>query len=80
VVGDLITKVAQGSADPVDIVGYDVADAVKLIRGNKGTEVRLTLRKQDGSSKTVSLIREKIEQDEGRVRSAIIGEGDHKTG
>ncbi|MBA5735214.1 PDZ domain-containing protein, partial [Escherichia coli] len=44
VVGDLITKVAQGSADPVDIVGYDVADAVKLIRGNKGTEVRLTLR------------------------------------
>ncbi|MFX7712961.1 PDZ domain-containing protein, partial [Acinetobacter baumannii] len=53
VVGDLITKVAQGSADPVDIVGYDVADAVKLIRGNKGTEVRLTLRKQDGSSKTV---------------------------
>lgn len=80
VVGDLITKVAQGSAEAVDIAGYDVEDAVKLIRGNKGTEVRLTLRKQDGSSKTVSLIREKIEQDEGRVRSAVIGEGDHKTG
>jgi carboxyl-terminal processing protease len=80
VVGDLVIKVAQGSADPVDIGGYDVEDAVKLIRGNKGTEVRLTIRKQDGSTRTVSLVREKIEQDEGRVRSAVIGDGDNKTG
>jgi carboxyl-terminal processing protease len=41
VVNDVITKVAQGNEEPVDVAGYDTQDAVKLIRGNKGTEVRL---------------------------------------
>lgn len=71
-VGDQILKVAQGSAEPVDLAGFFVEDAVKVIRGKQGTEVRLTLKKADGSVKTVSLIRDKIVQDETFARSAIV--------
>jgi carboxyl-terminal processing protease len=78
-VGDIVTKVAQGKDEPVDLTGLAVEDAVKIIRGNKGTEVRLSLRKQDGSIKVVSIIRDEIVQDEVYVRSAIIN-GKEKIG
>lgn len=78
--GDMIVKVGQGREEPVDVSGYETEDAVKLIRGNKGTEVSLTIKKQDGTSKVVHLIREKIEQDEGLARSAVIREGNDKIG
>ena len=54
-VGDAILKVGQGNQEPVDLTGYTVPDAVKIIRGDKGTEVRLTLKKTDGAIKVVSL-------------------------
>ena len=44
VAGDIIIKVAQGSNEPVDVSGYGTEDAVKLIRGDKGTEVRITFK------------------------------------
>jgi carboxyl-terminal processing protease len=78
-VGDIILKVAQGAAEPVDIAGFETTDAVKLIRGLKGTEVRLTMKKTDGSIKVVSLIRDKIVQEETFARSAIV-KGEHKMG
>ncbi len=59
-VGDAVMKVAQGAEEPVDLTGFDVEDAVKLIRGKKGTEVRLTLKKADGSIKIVTMIRDEI--------------------
>ncbi len=78
--GDEIMKVAQGDEPPVDVTGYGVQDAVKIIRGEKkGSEVRLTLRKIDGSIKVVSLIRDKINLDETFVKSVVI-EGEHKIG
>lgn len=80
VAGDVIIKVAQGANEPVDVSGYGTEDAVKLIRGDKGTEVRITFKKQDGTTKIVSLIREKIEQDEGLARSAVIMQGKDKIG
>ncbi|MBI5371429.1 MAG: carboxy terminal-processing peptidase [Sphingobacteriales bacterium] len=79
-VGDIIQKVAQGKEEPVDLTGYLVTDAVKVIRGQKGTEVRLTVKKLDGSVKTVSLIRDKIVQDESFARSAIVKEGSSRIG
>ena len=79
-IGDAITKVAQGSAEPVDLTGYTVPDAVKLIRGKKGTEVRLTLKKADQSIKTVTLIRDEIIQDETFARSAVINTPKGKLG
>jgi carboxyl-terminal processing protease len=78
--GDIIAKVGQGADSSVDLTGYDVTDAVKIIRGEKGSEVVLTLRKKDGSLKTVSLTRDKIVQDETYVRSAVINEGTSKIG
>lgn len=77
---DIIVKVAQGANEAVDITGYDVTDAVKLIRGNKGTEVRLTIKKQNGTIKVVALIRDEIIQDESYVRSAIINDNGKKIG
>lgn len=79
-VGDVIMKVAQGTEAPVELTGYMVEDAVKLIRGKKGTEVRLSLKKNDGTLKTVSLVREKIVQDETFARSAVVQEGTSKIG
>jgi carboxyl-terminal processing protease len=79
-VGDAVVRVAQGSDTPVELAGFTVEDAVKIIRGKKGTEVRLTLRKKDGTLKTVSLIRDKIVQDETYVRSAVINQGTSKIG
>jgi carboxyl-terminal processing protease len=72
--GDVVLKVGQGSAEPVELTGLDVEDAVKIIRGNKGTEVKLTMKKQDGTVKVISLIRDEIVQDEVYVRSAILND------
>lgn len=74
-VGDVVMKVAQGDATPAELTGFAVEDAVKLIRGKQGTEVRLTLKKKDGTLDTISLTREKIVQDEVFARSAVIDNG-----
>jgi len=80
VVNDVIVKIAQGAEEPVDVTGYETTEAVKLIRGDLGTEVRLTVRKPDGTTKVVALIREKIVLDEGFARSAVIQNGNEKIG
>jgi len=58
-VGDKILKVAQGEDDenPVDMVGMKVRKAVNYIRGEKGTEVILTVRKLDGQKMDIPIIR-----------------------
>ena len=79
-VEDEIIKIAQGKSEPVDVTGYSVTDAVKLIRGSeKNSEVRLTLKKADGTTKVVSLLRDKINLEETFVKSAIVN-GTHKIG
>lgn len=78
--GDIIQKVAQGNEEPTDLTGFVVTDAVKVIRGKKGTEVKLTLKKTDGSIKVISLIRDEIVQDETFARSAIVNNGGSKIG
>jgi carboxyl-terminal processing protease len=69
--GDVILKVGQAAADPVDVVGMDLDDAILLIRGKKGTEVRLTVRKPDGSTKVIPIIRDVVVIEEGYAKSAI---------
>ena len=78
--GDFIVRVAQDGEAPVELSGFTVQDAVKLIRGKLGSKVTVTLRKKDGTLKTVSLVREEIVQDEAFVRSAIVNEGNQKVG
>jgi carboxyl-terminal processing protease len=79
-VGDIILKVGQGNEEPVDLTSYMVEDAVKIIRGNKGTEVKLTLKKADGSVKVVALVRDEIIQDEKFAKSVIIQSDKGKIG
>ena len=79
-VGDVIVRIGQGADTPVEAAGFMIEDAVKLIRGKKGTEVRLTVRKKDGTLKTISLIRDTIVQDETYARSAVITQGTSKIG
>ncbi len=77
---DEIIKVGQGKNEPVDVTGYAVSDAVKLIRGaEKGSEVRLTVKRADGSIKVIVLIRDDIKLEDTFAKSAII-KGDNKIG
>ncbi len=70
--GDEILKVAQGAADPVDITHMDMEDAIELIKGKKGTEVRLTVRKKDHSLKVIPIVRDVVEIEETFAKSAIL--------
>jgi carboxyl-terminal processing protease len=80
-IGDIVLKVAQGADAPQELVGFEVPDAVRLIRGKKGTEVRLTIKKPDGSIKVITMIREKINLEETFAKSAVItGENNSRIG
>jgi carboxyl-terminal processing protease len=70
--GDLILKVAQGEAEPVSIVDMKIDDAVQLIRGKKGTEVRLTVKKASGAIVTISIIRDIVILEDRYAKSAIV--------
>ncbi len=70
--GDEIIKVAQGDSAAVDVQGYDLDDAVKLIRGPKGTTVKLTVKKVDGATKVIPIVRGEVQRDEVFAKSAII--------
>ncbi len=70
--GDIVMKVSQGSAEPVDIVGMRLDDVVKKIKGPKGSEVRLTVKKVDGSIKTISIIRDIVEIEETYAKSSVV--------
>jgi len=80
--GDLILKVAQGDGEPLNIVGMRLDDAVQFIRGKKGTEVRLTVKKPDGSIVIISIIRDVVIIEETFAKSAILKKegSDFKTG
>lgn len=78
--GDLIMKVAQGNEDALDIAGMRLDDVVKKIKGPKGTEVRLTVKKIDGSVKVVSIIREVVELEETYAKSSIVNKNGKKYG
>lgn len=78
-VGDRIVKVAQGDAEPVEIVGMRQDDAVRLIRGKKGTEVRLTVRKKDESIVVIPIIRDVVEIEQTYAKSAILKKKNSKT-
>ena len=71
--GDIILKVAQGDKEPLDIVGMRLDDAIKFIKGKKGTEVKLTVKKKlDGSIEVISIIRDVVQLDETFVKSSIV--------
>ncbi|MBT7623671.1 MAG: carboxy terminal-processing peptidase, partial [Flavobacteriaceae bacterium] len=80
-IGDEIIKVGQANEQPVDVIGMRLEDAIKLIKGPKDTEVRLTIRKKiDGEIKVVPVIRDLIRLEEPYAKSTIIKKDDNKYG
>jgi carboxyl-terminal processing protease len=71
-VGDVIMKVAQGPADPVDVTDMRLDEAVQLIRGKKGTEVRLTVKKPDASVIVIPIIRDIVVIEDTYAQSVIL--------
>ena len=78
--GDLIMKVAQGNGEAVDVVGMRLDDVVKKIKGPKGSEVRLTVKKVDGTIKIISIIRDIVEIEETYAKSSIVNKNGLKYG
>jgi len=78
--GDVILKVAQGDQEPVSVEGMRLDKAIQLIRGKKGTEVRLTVRKPDGSILLVSIIRDIVVLEATYAQSAVINNNGKKIG
>ncbi|EKT4526193.1 carboxy terminal-processing peptidase [Flavobacterium psychrophilum] len=78
--GDLVLKVAQGSNEPVDVTGMRLDEVVKKIKGPKGTEVRLTVKKVDGSIVVIPIIRDIVEIEETYAKSSIVEKNGVKYG
>ena len=71
--GDMILKVRQeNDSEPVSIVGYRLADAVKLIKGEKGTNVFLTVKKVDGTVSEISIERDIVLLEETYIKSSLV--------
>ena len=74
--GDRITGVAQGGDPIVDVVGWRLDDVVRLIRGEKGSTVRLQVLPEDeppgGATTVVSLVRDKIKLENRAASKKII--------
>ena len=78
---DLILKVKQEGGEPVEIIDWRINDAVKIIRGKKGTKVTLTVRKPDGSVKNITITRDVVVLEETYAKSLILHDQDNvKTG
>ena len=77
--GDAILKVRQDNEDePVGILNMRLSEAVKLIKGKKGTKVHLTVKKVDGTVTEVTVKRDIVLLEETYIKSSIV-EKDNKT-
>ncbi|HCD68003.1 MAG TPA: tail-specific protease [Bacteroidetes bacterium] len=78
---DLILKVKQEGGEPIEIIDWRINDAVKIIRGKKGTKVTLTVRKPDGSVKNITITRDVVVLEETYAKSLVLHDQDNiKTG
>lgn len=70
--GDVIIKVAQANEEPIDIAGMRLDDVIKKIKGPKGTLVKLTVKKVDGTVKVVPIVRDEVETEETFAKSSVV--------
>ena len=75
---DLIMAVSQGDDEPVDVNGMVIDDVVDMIRGKKGTEVRLTVKKKDGAKEVIAIERDVVIMEEGYAKSTLLSSPDNK--
>ncbi|MFC0251698.1 carboxy terminal-processing peptidase [Massilia consociata] len=75
-VGDRIVGVAQGNGPFTDVLGWRIDDVVQLVRGEKGSVVRLDVLPGDAGPDakhvTVSMVRKKISMEEQAAKKSII--------
>ena len=77
--GDAILKVRQDNEDePIGILNMRLSEAVKLIKGKKGTKVHLTVKKVDGTVTEVTVKRDIVLLEETYIKSSIV-EKDNNT-
>lgn len=74
---DKIVGVAQGDKEMVDVIGWRLDEVVKLIRGPKGSKVRLEVipasnPPSDQTSKVVSIIREAVKLEEQAAQKSVL--------
>lgn len=69
---NVILEVAQGLEEPVDITDMRLKDAVRMIRGPKGTEVRLTIRQSDGHQLVIPITRDVVQMEDTFVKSSLL--------
>ncbi len=75
-VEDVILKVKQEDEEyPINIVGMRINDAIKYIKGPKGTKVTLTVKKVDGSIKDIEITRDVVELVETYAKSSVVNKG-----
>ncbi len=80
-VGDIILKVRQNDQDEAaNIIGMPISDAVKLIKGPKGTNVILTIKKVDGEVVDLKIKRDIVLLEETYVRSSIVSKHENLYG
>ncbi|MGY5453478.1 carboxy terminal-processing peptidase [Agarivorans sp. MS3-6] len=81
---DKIVGVAQGKEELVDIIGWRLDDVVDLIKGPKGTTVRLEILssggKVDGKTKIVDIVRDKVRLEDRAAKSEVIEINGKKVG
>lgn len=76
-VGDVILKVRQEDEEqPMSIVGMRLDNAIKFIKGPKGTKVTLTVKKVDGTLKDITITRDIVELEETYAKSSIVKKDD----
>ena len=68
---DTILAVSEKGGESVDISEMRIREAVGFIRGPKGTEVRLTVQKPDGSKLTIPILRDVVRIEETYVKSTV---------
>src|SRR5215469_7511396 len=74
-VGDRIVGVAQENGEFTDLIDMPLGQAVEMIRGQKGTTVRLTIipaNASDATRKTVSLVRDEIKLEDQQAKARIV--------
>jgi len=74
---DIILKVAQGDGEAADVMGLEIDDVVAKIRGPKGTTVKLTIQKPDGSVKVISIVRDVVITEEALAKSLLLNTEDN---
>lgn len=84
-VGDRVVAVGQGDKGPmVDVVGWRIDDVVELIRGKKGTKVRLDVLPAeagvDAQPKQIAIVRDKVKLEEQAAQKRVIEVGERRIG